>query len=203
MCKDCFEDGIESKFKDALEYESLSPPRFGNIELEAKDHIDALSEEFVTRFERRILEYRTPVHERIICQQQILVQDAPGKGAVAPTEVCYALSRNAIIGLRQAETEIIACEAMVLNASRDYRDRVLRACYRCNGWSCGYYGRPLEYFDQEHDSCEASTHDEPSLEGEDQVTGWDFQRCPECNTPLYLSAACNAMTCTKCRTGFW
>lgn len=174
MCGECFESGVKSQFEDALEHEHNYPVRMGAVQLEAIDFISMLGEDFVLRFHRRELEYRTPEAKRRICQHQLKAEGAPRKGQEAPYESCFALSPNAIIGIQNSGIDIVACGAMVSNIEPT---QINLQCYRCRGWICCYCDKALEYFGKAHDKCEKPSSQKLGLEGQGQVKGKDYQLC--------------------------
>lgn len=199
ICEECVREGIVPLFEAAIDSEHEYPPRWGGARLEAKDFANALSGDFVDRYERIENEYQTSGH-RTYCKHVIKPALRRPRGAIAPFGSAFYSNPVEIQWMREAGEPTPECGHM-LTAWSPSNDGLMR-CYHCYGKTCLRCETPLA-FRTDH---ECKPVDYSTLEQifEDQVRGEHYQICPgkDCSNTIAIADGCNALRCNICDAQF-
>ena len=181
ICSECVPAAILQPFKAALQHEINYPPMWGfDTVLDFEKCKDLFKPCFIRAWAKRIKEYKTPIQDRIYCQQRVPV-DSANAGS--------------------AETEF--CNTFVYASG----DLFTAQCRRCHSWSCldcrSIVLAPPE--NDEHFCSDVPAKDDGLAESFDAATrGEAWQECPNhtCLVKMALGSGCNFMTCHFCCTQF-
>ncbi|PPJ53330.1 hypothetical protein CBER1_00922 [Cercospora berteroae] len=193
ICNDCFSSETVPKFQAALRTEGgWSECRWaeGESPLKARDYAAVLNAhlgaDFVTRFEAKESEYRTPGHDRLYRQHPVSAD-----GSAITSDAGIARIEKMIA----TNSRVARCGAFV-GSKASLSSSPQAKCQNCSGNIClKCNGLPI--YSQRQHKC-VTTSSEPTA-GEDAFAGLevgkDFQYCPGCRSKYMLSDGCNSVFC--------
>jgi hypothetical protein len=197
LCHDCVLQGIVPLFHKALEHEFHYPVRYAGKIIDWRQFRDAPGEDFIARFQSRVIEYETPPSDRIYCQNFVRVLD---KGHAPVTAEKLALRPEEIEEAKENGEMIEQCGTMVGRFSTSSQAKKL-TCQNCAGLTCSICGGPVIAGDHGEDAHICNTTSEQNgLEG--LTRGKEYQDCPKCGLSTELRDGCNHMTRPRCTTDY-
>jgi len=188
VCQECFQEAIKPLFVSALEFEFHYPVTWGASVLDPCKFRDALPEDFLPRWRRKVREYEAPVASRLYCRHR----------AGDDGRECGAFVTHKRPDLRSAFDRMYIW--------------FCHLCRDCQGPTCIHCGFAIpkdatrhicpEELKENENGNGAAAADTDALAG--LTKGRDYQDCPTCGVHVDLIDGCNHMTCplAACRTSF-
>jgi len=134
ICDECAEEDVVPQFLDALDYEYLYPPMWGNVVMDIWTFWDLLDDDFKDAWSRKVQEYKTPVEFRLYCEHRSVIDGnvcgaylgAKGSGYVCCSQCRHYTCGRCEAGISNAMAH--RCQEVVkedpfekLNRGRDYQ----------------------------------------------------------------------------------
>ena len=197
VCEDCFYDGIEPTFYEAIEHEGAFPVKYGGQQLRVQDYVRYLGDSsYVSRYNFRGRQYAIPTETRIYCRQIIRENSGPPAGCVVRGMAALTQAEQEEVRENEPTRNLVRCNAIV-----NFELIEDGPCYNCGGSTCPRCGDVLTPGEHVCRRLSARGADAMGKNFEGMTRGVEYQLCPACHTVIELRDGCNHVACT-CKVDF-